>query len=69
VKILIFALGRIDLLYCGMYIAKICRACIIDLLSVVDVLHIYFISVMATAIILATKIHPTNAGREEGNII
>ena len=54
----IFALGRI---YCGMYVAEICSACIIDLLGVVGVLHtMYLVSAKATVIILGTKMHPTN---------
>ena len=58
VKIFIFALGRIDLVYCGMYVAKTCRVCIIDLLGVVGVLHImYLVSAKPTGSFLSTKIH------------
>ena len=39
-KVHISALGRIDLSYCSMYVARTCRTCKIGLLGVVDVLHI-----------------------------
>jgi alpha/beta superfamily hydrolase len=52
-----------------MYVAKICKACIIDLLGVVGVLHVmYLVSVKATTIILTTEIHPTHAGKGNNNI-
>src|ERR1700688_943986 len=63
-KIPIFSPGRIDLWYCGMHVARTCRACIIGLLGVVDVSYImYFVSCKATVMILSTKIHPTSVGR------
>jgi hypothetical protein len=52
-----------------MYVAKICRACImiIGLLGVVGILYImYFVSPKATAITLSTKNYSTNAGRGKG---
>jgi hypothetical protein len=54
--IFIFALGRIDLWYCGMYVARICMACIIGLLDVVGALYVrYLVFVEVTAIILGMK--------------
>ena len=48
-KIPIFSLDRIDLWYCGMYVARTCRACIISLLGVVCVLYtMYLVSVKTT---------------------
>jgi hypothetical protein len=63
-KIPIFTLGRMDLWYCGMYVARTCRACIIGILGIVGVLHImYFVFLKATVMILSTKMHPTSVGR------
>ena len=66
-KILNFSLGKIDLWYCGMYVARICRACMIGLLGVVGVLHImYLVSSKATVMNLSQKMHITNFGRGRG---
>ena len=55
-KIPIFALGRMDLWCCGMYVARTYRACVIDLMDVVGVLNmIYLVSVKAMAMNLSTK--------------
>ena len=63
-KISIFDLSRIDLWYCGMYLARTCRACIIGPLGVVGVLNImYLVFAKATVMIFSTKRHPINVGK------
>jgi len=53
-----------DLWYCGMYVARTCRACIIGILGIVGELHImYFVFLKATVMILSTKMHPTSVGK------
>ena len=47
-----------------MYVARICRACIINLLGVVGLSYImYLVFAKATVINLSAKTHSTNAGR------
>jgi hypothetical protein len=45
-KIPIFIFGRIDLWYFGMYVARTCSACMIDLLGVVSVLYIMYFKIV-----------------------
>ena len=65
-----FALDSIDLWYCSMYVARICMACIIGLLDVVDAFYVrYLVFVGVIVIIFGMKYTPTNAMRGENNIL